>query len=66
MEKIELSSIIKKNPHININDYRKNKAVLSRLRKCGLSAKEYGLSSLTRKSIKIDNDEGIDCRAIKL
>jgi hypothetical protein len=66
MEKIKLSSIIKKNPHININDYKKNKAILNKLRKCGLSVKKYELSSLTRKSIKTDNDESIDYRAIKL
>ncbi len=66
MEKIKLNSIIKKNPHININDYKKNKVILDQLRKCGLSVKEYELSSLTRKSIKTDIDVGIDCRAIKL
>ena len=66
MKKIKLSSIIKKNPHIDINDYKKNKAILDQLRECGLSVKGYELSSLTRKSIKTDNDEGIDYRAIKI
>jgi hypothetical protein len=63
---LKISSILKKNPHIDINEYKKNKAIFDELKRCGLSPKEYGLSSLlTRKYVKTDKDGSVDSRVKK-
>ena len=67
LKRANFKDILKKNPHINVEELEEYKALSEELRKAGIQSRGYQLPPPhARKHIKTDSGEDVDDRTVNL